>query len=129
MIVMPECFLRLKFFCQVMNQCIENYECLVINNNAKSNKIEDQVFWYKAESHPPFQMGAAVFWEHHTNNYNEQYEQEEQTEVKIKNVRVRWLMLKRILNTKINYYLKFLLLQIINAHLYKDHYQIAQYTG
>ena len=69
-----------------MNQCTENYECLVINNNAKSNKIEDQVFWYKAESHPPFQMGAAVFWEHHTNNYNEQYEQEEQTEV-VQNVK------------------------------------------
>ena len=31
-------------------------------------------------------MGAAVFWEHHTNNYNEQYEQEEQTEV-VQNVK------------------------------------------
>ena len=30
-----------------MDQCTENYECLVINNNAKSNKLTDQVFWYK----------------------------------------------------------------------------------
>jgi len=72
-------FPTFEVFCQVMNQCTENYECLVINNNAKSNKLNDQIFWYKAESHPPFQMGAAVFWEHHTNNYNEQYDQEEQT--------------------------------------------------
>ena len=36
-------------FCQVMDQCTENYECLVINNNSKSNKLQDQIFWYKAE--------------------------------------------------------------------------------
>ena len=69
-------FPTFEVFCQVMDQCTENFECLVINNNAKSNKIEDQVFWYKAETHPPFQMGAAVFWEHHSNHYNDQYEQD-----------------------------------------------------
>ena len=30
-----------------MDQCTENFECLVINNNAKSNKLNDQVFWYR----------------------------------------------------------------------------------
>ena len=70
-------FPTFEVFCQVMNQCTENYECLVINNNAKSNKIEDQVFWYKAESHPPFQMGAAVFWQHHSDNYNDKYDKED----------------------------------------------------
>jgi hypothetical protein len=49
-------------FSQIMDQCTENYECLVIDNNAKSNKIEDQVFWYKAASHPNFRIGAAEFW-------------------------------------------------------------------
>ena len=49
-------------FCQIMDQCTENYECLVIDNNAKSNKIEDQVFWYKAASHPNFRIGAPEFW-------------------------------------------------------------------
>jgi hypothetical protein len=38
-------------FCQVMKQCTENFECLVIDNKAMSNKLEDQVFWYKATSH------------------------------------------------------------------------------
>ena len=31
-------------FEQVMNQCTENFECLVISNNAKSNKLVDQIF-------------------------------------------------------------------------------------
>jgi hypothetical protein len=49
-------------FCQVMDQCTENFECIVINNNAKSNRLEDQVFWYKADSHEDFRIGAREFW-------------------------------------------------------------------
>ena len=49
-------------FCQVMNQCTENFECLVIDNNAKSNKLEDQVFWYKASPHPDFRLCAPELW-------------------------------------------------------------------
>jgi len=51
-----------KTFCSVMDQCTENYECLVINNSVKSNKIEDLVFWYKADSHENFKLGAPIFW-------------------------------------------------------------------
>ena len=50
-------------FAQVMDQCTENYECLVVNNNAKSNKLQDQIFWYKAEPHGPFKLGSKEFWE------------------------------------------------------------------
>ena len=64
-------FPSFEVFCQVMDQCTENYECLVIHNNAKSNKIEDQVFWYKAESHDDFKMGADVFWRYHNENYTD----------------------------------------------------------
>jgi len=64
-------FPSFEVFCQVMDQCTENYECLVIHNNAKSNKIEDQVFWYKAEEHENFKMGADVFWKYHEENYSE----------------------------------------------------------
>ncbi len=55
-------FPNYEFFCNVMDQCTENFECLVINNNAKSNKLEDQVFWYKAEPHPDFRLGADILW-------------------------------------------------------------------
>ena len=50
-------------FSQVMDQCTENYECLVINNNAKSNKLHDQIFWYKAEPREDFKLGSKEFWE------------------------------------------------------------------
>jgi hypothetical protein len=51
-------FPTFESFCQVMDQCTENYECLVINNNSKSNKLHDQVFWYKADSHGDFRLGS-----------------------------------------------------------------------
>lgn len=56
-------FPTFESFCQVMDQCTENFECLVINNNAKSNKLVDQIFWYKAEPHNDFKLGAKEFWE------------------------------------------------------------------
>ena len=56
-------FPTFESFCQVMDQCTENYECLVINNNAKSNKLQEQIFWYKAESHKDFKLGSREFWE------------------------------------------------------------------
>jgi hypothetical protein len=56
-------FPSFESFCQVMDQCTENYECLVINNNVKSNKLHDQVFWYKADSHRDFKLGSKQFWE------------------------------------------------------------------
>jgi len=56
-------FPTFESFCQVMDQCTENYECLVINNNSKSNKLHDQVFWYKADNHNDFRLGSKEFWE------------------------------------------------------------------
>ena len=56
-------FPTLESFNSVMDQTTENYECLVINNNAKSNKLHDQIFWYKAENRPDFKLGSKEFWE------------------------------------------------------------------
>ena len=56
-------FPTFESFCQVMDQCTENYECLVINNNVKSNKLQDQIFWYKADEHRDFKLGSREFWE------------------------------------------------------------------
>jgi len=56
-------FPTFESFCQVMDQCTENYECLVINNNAKSNRLQDQVFWYKADAHNDFKLGSKEFWD------------------------------------------------------------------
>ena len=56
-------FPTFESFCQVMDQCTENYECLVINNNSKSNKLHDQIFWYRADNHKNFKLGSKEFWE------------------------------------------------------------------
>jgi len=68
-------FPTFESFCQVMDQCTENYECLVINNNVKSNKLQDQVFWYKADSHNDFRLGSKEFWEL-SKGYNSEDEEE-----------------------------------------------------
>lgn len=49
-----------------MDQCTENFECLVIHNGSKSNKIEDQVFWYKASGHEDFKLGSKDLWKNDT---------------------------------------------------------------
>jgi len=56
-------FPTFESFSQIMDQCTENYECLVINNNSKSNKLQDQIFWYRAEPHGHFKLGSKEFWE------------------------------------------------------------------
>ena len=68
-------FPTFESFCQVMDQCTENYECLVINNNSKSNKLHDQVFWYKADNHNDFRLGSKEFWEL-SKNLNDEDEDE-----------------------------------------------------
>jgi len=62
-------FPSFEMFCQVMDQCTENYECLVVNNNAKSNQLVDQVFWYKAEAREDFKIGAKTFWDYSLKHY------------------------------------------------------------
>jgi len=56
-------FPTFESFSQVLDQCTENFECLVINNNAKTNKLQEQVFWYKAEPRGDFKLGSKEFWE------------------------------------------------------------------
>jgi len=52
-----------------MDQCTQNYECLVVSNNTQSNKLEDIIFWYKAELHGDFRIGAPEFWSHSAAHY------------------------------------------------------------
>ena len=59
-----------EMFCSLMDQCTENYECLVIHCSARSNKLTDQIFWYKAEPHGNFKMGSPYYWA-----MDEQYKQ------------------------------------------------------
>ena len=68
-------FPNFDLFSKTMDACTENYECLVLDNTVKSNKIEDCVFWYKAK-YPPvkFRVGSPKFWHAHKKMYNPKYE-------------------------------------------------------
>jgi hypothetical protein len=57
-------FPTFEVFCQVMDQCTQNFECLVIDNTCKSNKLEDAVFWYKADNHEEFNLCSREYWVH-----------------------------------------------------------------
>jgi hypothetical protein len=48
-------------FCTVMDNCTENYECVVIDNKIQSNRLEDQVKWYKAKD-ADFKMCTPELW-------------------------------------------------------------------
>jgi hypothetical protein len=69
-------FPSFEFFCQIMDQCTQNYECLVIDNTSQSSRLEDCVFWYKAELHSDFRIGAPEFWQHSAQYYKDKDEEQ-----------------------------------------------------
>lgn len=69
-------FPNFEFFCQIMDQCTENFECLVVNNNTRSNKLEDAIFWYKAEIHGEFRIGPPEIWKATANYYRDKDEED-----------------------------------------------------
>jgi hypothetical protein len=62
-------FPRFEQFKTVMNQCTENFGCLVLDQTARSNKIEDCVFWYKAEKRNQYRLGCAAYWDYATKHF------------------------------------------------------------
>ena len=63
-------FPTFDMFNKVMDACTENYECIVLDNTSKSNRIEDCVFWYKAKMHKNFKVGAPEYWHAHKKMFN-----------------------------------------------------------
>jgi hypothetical protein len=64
-------FPSFEFFCQIMDQCTQNFEVLVIDNTTLSSKLEDTIFWYKAAIQPDFRIGAPEFWQHSAQFYKD----------------------------------------------------------
>lgn len=56
-------FPSFEIFRQVFNQCTENYECMVIDNKVQSNKLSDQVYWYKADIGSDFKVCSRELWD------------------------------------------------------------------
>lgn len=51
-----------EVFDRVLDACTENFHCLVIDNTTHSNKLEDQIFIYKAADHGDFKMCSDSAW-------------------------------------------------------------------
>jgi len=86
-------FPNFNVFSEVFDKFTENFECLVMDNTSKSNKIEDQVFYYKAEIRPPFRFGGDDYWSYHDKHYDPDHTDTQQDDGSMKrqskvNVRV-----------------------------------------
>lgn len=67
-------FPNFNTFSKVMDACTENFECLVLDNTSKSNRIEDCVYWYKAAIRKNFRCCAPSLWMLHKQKYDPNYE-------------------------------------------------------
>jgi len=65
----------------VMDNCTENFECLVIHNAAKSNRLDEQVFWYKAEQHPDFRIGSPLLWQYSSDHFDKDGDEDDEIDI------------------------------------------------
>ena len=59
------CFDNFSTFKQVY-QSLGPYECLVLDNLSQSSKLEDKVFWYKAQAREKFRCCSDAYWKSKT---------------------------------------------------------------
>jgi hypothetical protein len=79
-------FPNLQVFEQVLDQVTQDYGCLVIDNRASGSKLEDQVFWYKADPNKNFKLCNSDLWDMQSiqdekdklSNYDDKEEEDEQ---------------------------------------------------
>jgi hypothetical protein len=83
----------------ILDNCTEDYNCLVIDNTTQSNKLEDQVFYYKAESHEDFKMCSNTLWQISNENFKNNLRNNESCEdrkiVPIKNGKAQMIINKK----------------------------------
>jgi hypothetical protein len=68
-------------FCNILDACTQNHECLVIKTSGNTNDLRDQVFWYKAEAHTNFRVGHPKVWNYHESHFNSNYEHDAEDDV------------------------------------------------
>ena len=55
-------FPNYQMFEDVFSALTTDYSCMVIDNTVTSNKLEDQIFWFKADIRENFRVGSKEFW-------------------------------------------------------------------
>ncbi len=84
-----------NYFCNILDACTKDHECLVIKTSGNSTEINEQLFWYKAEQHNDFRVGHKRLWKFHSKKFNNNYH-EEDNENKIEMDQLK----KKYINTK-----------------------------
>ena len=64
-------FPKFEMFEQIFMKCTTDKKCMVINQLAESEVLEEQVFWFKAKLRPNFRICYDEFWENN-NEYLKQ---------------------------------------------------------
>lgn len=82
-------FEKFTDFQQTFMSCTENYECIVLDNTSKSNKIEDCVFWYKATPNRKYKLGSLSLWKFAASQQTQDNNQEPETSAKKKKIIIR----------------------------------------
>jgi len=63
----------LEAFSSIMQQCTRDHGCLVIDQTSLSDRIEDCLFWYRAEERDrTFKVGNRTYWLYHFANTRHQ---------------------------------------------------------
>ena len=74
------CFKKFSHFQEAFNECTENYECLVLDNTAKSTKVENCVFYYKATPDREYKLGSKDLWTYLNSRYKEDDDDDDEGE-------------------------------------------------
>jgi len=84
-------------FCNILDACTQNHECLVIKTSANTSSLKDQIFWYKAQFHTNFHVGHPKLWKYHQQNYNSKYEEEaENTKIEIDELKKKFAKTRKL---------------------------------
>jgi hypothetical protein len=56
------CIPNFEAFCQILDQCTQGHDFLVVNNTCRVNDLSEQLFWCRAGTPEPFRMCSPSLW-------------------------------------------------------------------
>lgn len=67
---------KYETFCELMDQLTGDFTCLIIKKRSQSNRIEDNVFWFRTQKLNDWKFGCGEYKEWGKNRYNPKYQEE-----------------------------------------------------
>lgn len=68
-------FPTFDMFNQIFDRCTQDKRVMVIDSLSESSKIEEQIYWYKADLHDDFRVCYDEFWENNPYYLKQRLEQ------------------------------------------------------